>query len=237
MQQSLNKRILALYWLVLLVHLVFQYYTLPYRAITKPMLVPLLLTYLLVGDGNIGKPRGKALFYIGLFLAFFGDVLLILINDTFFLAGMVAFMLMNLCYSASFLHLNSLSLKRSAPFVLCVAALSVIALFIYRFLAAGMGDYGMPVTIYLFTLIFMVGCAVNVTGNSAHRRTALLFLVPGTVIFLIENIIVAYNLFHWEKNKDVYIIIMATYGLAQYLIVRGMAKAFPATPWEKQSNA
>lgn len=231
MQTQLNKRILWLYWLVLLVHLVFQYYTLSYRAITKPLLVPLLLTFLLLNDGNIGKPAGKAIFYIGLFLAFFGDVLLILINDTFFLAGMIAFMLMNIFYSTSFLHLESLKWKRSAPFFITVILLSIIAFCMYRFLAEGMGDYRMPVMIYLFSLIFMVACAMNIIGNPQHRQLALRFLIPGAVIFMIENILVAYNLFHWEANKDVYIIIMATYGTAQYLIVMGMSRAFPVVGW------
>jgi uncharacterized membrane protein YhhN len=105
MEEFLNKRLLTIYWIVLLVHCTFQFFVLPYRAVTKPMLVPLLLTYLLLKDGNIGKPIGKSIFYIGLFLAFFGDVLLIIINDTFFLAGMIAFMLMNIFYSISF-HLS-----------------------------------------------------------------------------------------------------------------------------------
>lgn len=229
MQAFFNKRILTIYWLVLLVHLVFQYFVLPYRAVTKPMLVPLLLTYLLLKDDNIGKPAGKFLFYIGLFLAFFGDVFLILINDTFLLAGMVAFMLMNLFYSISFLCLSPFRLSKSLPFFVSLVLLSSLAIWIYNGLAEGMGDYRMPVTIYLFSLIFLVGFAINVTNNERHRKTALRFLVPGTVIFMMENILVAVNLFMLDKDKDVYIAIMFTYGLAQYLIVKGMRQAYLPT--------
>jgi uncharacterized membrane protein YhhN len=227
MQDLLNKRIIFIYWLVLAIHLVFQYFVLPYRAVTKPMLVPLLLTYLLLKDGNIGKPTGKALFYIGLFLAFFGDVLLILINDTFFLSGMIAFMLMNVFYSISFLYLSPFKLKNSFPFLLTLAILGALALWIYGSLAAGMGDYRMPVMVYLFSLIFMIAFAINITNSKEHRKTALRFLIPGAVIFMIENILVGVNLFQLSGNKDVYIAVMATYGTAQYLIVRGMREAYP----------
>lgn len=230
MQAFVNRKVLGIYWLVLMVHLVFQYYVLPYRAVTKPMLVPLLLTYLLLKDDNIGKPTGKAIFYIGLFLAFFGDVLLILINDTFFLSGMVAFMLMNILYSISFLYLSPLRLKKSLPFLITITVLGSLAGWIYSGLAAGMGDYRMPVMIYLFTLIFLVSFAINVINSEKHRRTALRFLIPGTVIFMIENILVALNLFQFGKDKDVYIAIMFTYGLAQYLMVRGMREAYLPQP-------
>ena len=227
MQEFLNKRILLVYWIVLLAHCVFQYFVLPYRAVSKPLLVPLLLTYLLLKDGHIGKPSGKAIFYIGLFLAFFGDVLLILINDTFFIAGMMAFMLMNIFYSISFLHLAALRLRTSLPFFAAVTGLSALAVWIYGMLAEGMGDYRMPVMVYLFSLIFMVGFAVNIAGNKTYRHTALHFFIPGALIFMIENILVAFNLFHLDRNKDVYILIMLTYGVAQYLIVRGMREAYP----------
>ncbi len=62
------------------------------------MLVQVLL-YLLLTDKNIGKPTGKLFFDKGLTLAFFGDVFFITINDTFFLTGMIACMLMNIFYS------------------------------------------------------------------------------------------------------------------------------------------
>jgi uncharacterized membrane protein YhhN len=226
MEAFLNKRLLTIYWIVLSVHCVFQFFVLPYRAVTKPMLVPLLLTYLLLKDENIGKPVGKSVFYIGLFLALFGDVLLIIINDTFFLAGMIAFMLMNIFYSISFAYLNKPRLKSILPFFLTVVLLTGIAIFIFGYLSDEMDDYRMPVMIYQFTLILMVAFAVNILGNDKYRSIALRYLIPGAVIFMIENILVAFNLFHWDKNKDIYVIVMLTYGSAQYLMVRGILKAY-----------
>ncbi|MDB5209830.1 MAG: lysoplasmalogenase [Sediminibacterium sp.] len=226
MEQVLNKRILTIYWIVLLLHCVFQFYVSPYRAVTKPLLVPLLLTYLLLKDGNIGRPVGKAMFYVGLFLAFFGDVLLILINDTFFLSGMIAFMLMNLFYSLSFVCLHKPNLRSILPFLVTMALLLTLGFVIYRFLEEEMGDYRMPVMVYLFTLSLMIAFAVNIALKKQYRKVALYYLIPGAVIFMIENILVAFNRFHWGSDKDVYIAVMATYGTAQYLMVKGILKAY-----------
>ncbi len=226
MQEFLNKRILTIYWIVLLIHCVFQFYVSPYRAVTKPLLVPLLLTYLLLRDGNIGKPLGKSMFYIGLFLAFFGDVLLIFINDTFFLSGMIAFMLMNIFYSLSFLCLNKLRQQNILSFLLTMIILLCIGFAMYRFLADEMGDYRMPIMVYMFTLSPMIAFAVNVVGNKQHRKVALTYLVPGALIFMIENILIAFNWFHWGGDKNVYILIMITYGTGQYLMVKGILKVY-----------
>jgi len=228
MQKFLTKRILTFYWIVLLVHCVFQFYVLPYRAVTKPLLVPLLLTYLLLQDGNIGKPLGKSMFYIGLFLAFFGDVLLIIINDTFLLSGMIAFMLMNIFYSISFLSLNKLRAQNILSFLLTVIILLFIGFAIYRFLGDEMGDYRMPIMIYLFTLSPMIAFAVNVVWNKQHKKVALTYLVPGALIFMIENILIAFNWFHWGGDKNVYVLVMITYGTAQYLMVKGILKVYPS---------
>ena len=226
MENFLKKRTLTIYWMVLLLHCVFQFYVLPYRAATKPFLVPLLLLHLMINDNNIGQPKGKSIFYIGMFLAFFGDVLLIIINDTFFLSGMIAFMLMNLVYSAAFLCINQLQFKKILPFVFSIAMLSYLAYWFNGFLANEMGNYQMPILGYMISLSIMISCAVNIIMKEKYRAIAITWLIPGTIVFLIENMLVALNKFHWGGDKNVYVVIMFTYGLAQYLIVKGIRRIY-----------
>ncbi len=221
-----RKKILAIFWIVLLLHCLFQYLKWPYVAVTKPMLVPLLMAYLLVRDNNIGKPVGKFIFYMGMFLALFGDVLLISINDTFFLSGMIAFMLMNISYSIAFLKLTPLAPKAVLPLALTAIILFITGYWFYDFLAAEMGAYAVPVLAYMVTVSFLVLGAVNVALTPVNRPEAIRYFIPGALIFLIENVFVALNRFHFDSNKDVYIGIMFTYGLAQYLFVRGVEKAY-----------
>lgn len=226
MEAFLKKRVLTIYWVVLLLHCMFLYFELPYKAITKPLLIPLLVTYVLLTDENIGKPLGKSMFYIGLFLGFFGDVLLIFINDTFYLSGVLAFMLMNIFYCISFLSLNRLSISNTLFFAVSMAIFFVIGFWFYGQLKNEMGVYKIPSMAYLFTISIMVSCAVNVLANPRYKKAALQYLVPGALIFLIENILVAFNRFQWGSNKDVYIAIMFTYSFSQLLMVKGILKIY-----------
>ncbi len=227
METFLKKRTLTIYWLVLLIHCIFQYYQLPYVAVTKPMLVPLLFLNILLRDTDIGKPTGKFIFYIGLILAFFGDVLLIFINDTFFLSGMIAFMLMNLFYSTSFLLMHPLKIKNSPILLLTAAFLGFIGYAFFRFLGDNMGDYRLPIIAYMVTVSIMVVLAVNVATNARLKKAATTYLIPGVFIFLIENVLVAANKFQYDCDKDIFIAVMFTYGLAQYLMVQGNDKVYP----------
>ncbi|MES2003361.1 MAG: lysoplasmalogenase [Bacteroidota bacterium] len=226
MEAFLYKRTLAIFWIVLLIHCLFQHFQLPYVAVTKPMLVPLLFVFILMRDQNISSPRGKFFFYIGLILAFFGDVLLIFINDTFFLSGMIAFMLMNLLYGTAFLHMNKLSIRSIVPVGITVAFLAFIGNAFYQFLGDDMGDYKIPILAYMFTISIMITLAVNVAGNNKYRKATVSYLIPGVLVFLIENVLVAANKFHFGHDKDIFVAVMLTYGLAQYLMVKGIVKAY-----------
>jgi uncharacterized membrane protein YhhN len=107
MEDFLHKRTLTIYWSVLLLSAVFLYFVPKYTVFTEPLLVPLLLLHLFLRDNNIGRPFGKLIFFIGLFLAFLGDVLQVVItNEIFFISSLVAFMLMNTCYSISFFSMD-----------------------------------------------------------------------------------------------------------------------------------
>lgn len=227
MEAFLHKRTLAIFWLVLVVHCVFQYFQLPYRAVTKPLLVPLLLLYLMLHDPVIGKPFGKFIFYIGLFMAFFGDVLLILINDTFFLAGMIAFMLMNLCYSVSFIRLAGNRVRSPVSIAASLAFMAAIGFALFRFLSSDLGEYTLPVMAYMVTVAILVTAAVNIAGDPRYRVIAVRYLIPGALVFTIENALVALNWFHFGANKDLYILVMLAYGTAQYLMALGVLKAYP----------
>jgi uncharacterized membrane protein YhhN len=180
----------------------------------------------MINDDNIGKPRGKSIFYIGMFLAFFGDVLLIIINDTFFLSGMIAFMLMNFVYSAAFFCIHKLSFGRILPFVLSLASLSYLAYWFNGYLGNELGDYQMPILGYMISLAIMISFSINITTSQKYCIVAINWLIPGTLVFLIENMLVALNKFHLGGNKDVYVLIMFTYGLAQYLMVKGIRRIY-----------
>lgn len=221
----LRKNVLAIFWLVLLVHCLFQYYKMPYVAVSKPLLVPLLLTFLLLNDNNIGRPSGKFIFYVGLFLALFGDVLLISVSDTFFLSGMITFMVMNICYSIAFFKFHQLERRTMLPVIICILFLCIVAYWLIDFLGDAMGDYKIPIMVYMLTVSVLTVAAVNVAGNPYYRQEALHWFIPGAFIFMIENILVAINKFVYQ-DKDLFVVVMLTYGMAQYCFVKGIERAY-----------
>ena len=81
---------------------------------------------------------------------------------------------------------------------------------------------GIYVTTFLWLLTLVQG----------HKRWVQVAANVTALGLLIENILVAYNLFHWGKDKDIYIIIMLTYGTAQFLLVKGIPKVYPSPVME-----
>ena len=222
----LRKYVLWLFWMVLALHCIFQYFESICVAITKPMLVPMLMTYLLVRDNNIGQSAGKFVFYVGLFLALFGDVLLIAINDTFFLSGMIIFMAMNICYAISFLCLKGFEWRKPGIPLVVAAALFCVGYALLHFLDKDLGDYRMPIIVYMVTVSLMIVAAFNLLTDAGLRPVAIRYFIPGAVIFLEENLLVALNKFHFDSNKYLFIVVMITYAAAQYLFTLGIRKTY-----------
>jgi hypothetical protein len=67
-----------------------------------------------------------------------------------------------------------------------------------------------------------------VAGNPVYQSLAVRTFIPGAFIFLVENTLIALNRFHFNSDKNIYVAVMLTYGIAQYLLVRGIAKAYPS---------
>lgn len=55
MEEFLHKITLAIFWVILLIHFVFQHFQLPYVAVTNSMLVSFLLLHLILNDNTIGR--------------------------------------------------------------------------------------------------------------------------------------------------------------------------------------
>jgi uncharacterized membrane protein YhhN len=222
MERRADTWILIVYWLVLVLSAAFLYFDLPYTIVSEPLLVPLLLLYALLGDSNIGKPRGKFIFYIGLLLAFAGDVLQVVIsNELFFIASLVAFMLMNICYSISFYYLNQPQRFFWTSFIL----LAFASYLFLSFFGKEMTGYVLPMVIYMCTLAVMISLSVNVAGSERYRKIAFTYLIPGSLVFLLQNIILAINLFHLGGHNSGYVLSVIPYGIAQYMMVKGVKAA------------
>lgn len=222
----LKKRILLIYWLLAIITSLGYYFQHPIIAITKPMLVPVLFGYLLLKDHYIGTPIGKLFFYIGMIFAFIGDVFLIIISDTFFLTGMIAFIFTNLCYGISLFYLNQRKIYSHSSMIMAYGFLLLLGYFYWHLLGKELKEYQIPVLIYMASLSFLFLMSVNLSGNAKLRKVAINYFIPGAVVYLMQNLILSINKFLPGGVGDNNGLSMFTYCVAQYFIVNGIYWAY-----------
>lgn len=172
---------------------------------TKPFIVGLLLVWTWLAADR----RPPRLLMVGLAFALLGDLLLEVPGTLAFLAGMGAFLVMQLCYIAGFLRLGARESLRARP----AAAAGWLGLWLVLNVVLGplLGELRWPITVYSLALVAMAACAVA-TGSRLVGIGGLLFLVSDLLIGL--------------RAADVQIpasgvLVMTTYAAAQGLIAVG----------------
>lgn len=193
------------------------------RAVSKALLMPLLLGFVVTGPG-LRLNRSMPLLAAGLVFAFVGDVALLGDGDVWFLTGMLGFLVMQLCYLTGFFRLGARQTLRERRWVMVVYPLIYVIAIVG--LASALGVMVIPIAIYGFFLMSMAMTSMSL---------GTLFGVGGTLFMLSDALIgvsVAFGSFPGSS-----FIIMATYIVAQYLIVSewikrsaAAAEQVPATP-------
>ncbi|MEO6538949.1 MAG: lysoplasmalogenase [Ferruginibacter sp.] len=190
------------------------------RMVTKPVLMPVLIFVVL----SVGRPGKKRFLMIaGLFFSFLGDVFLLYekSNTLFFVFGLFCFLLTHILYIWFFLSLSSggTSLLAERPFlILLVAAYSTSLIILLR---PTLGVLFIPVVLYALFLSAMLLSAIHVY-KKVSLTSARLF-IGGALLFVASDSLLAVNKFY-SPLPYAHFLIMASYCLAQYLIVKGFIK-------------
>lgn len=174
-------------------------------TVTKPFLVGLLLVW----AWRACDRRPPGLLLLGLVFALLGDVLLEVPGTLAFLAGMAAFLVMQVCYIRGFLGLGAGAWLRAHRPVVAGWALLWVALNVA--LGPLLGDLRWPITVYSLALITMAACAVA-TGS----RT----IASGGVLFLVSDLLIGLRAAEVAIPASG-VLVMSTYVAAQLLIVLG----------------
>jgi uncharacterized membrane protein YhhN len=145
----------------------------------------------------------------GLGASLVGDVFMMLRNKKF-TAGLAAFLLAHVLYTAAFLRTMSPRVE-----VMTVLPLLIYALFMMRTLFPHLGGLKAPVTLYILVITVMTGLAVqryiNIGGTPAFLACA------GAILFVISDTILAINRFA-KKIPLAQFYILGTYFTAQLLL-------------------
>jgi len=215
----MNKKVWAgLFSLALISDLVCIQWQLPsLRFVTKPLIVLFLLVYF-ISSVQLVPASLKWWVVSGLGLSWLGDVLLLFEerNALFFILGLSAFLLAHVCYIVFFNKIRRIEGMRG-QFLLFLLVLIYYAALI-QLLSPELGDMKVPVWIYGAVICTMLWIALHL--NKIYHSNSGLFIMMGAILFVLSDSALAINKFY-ESFAGAGIVIMLTYGLAQWFITEG----------------
>lgn len=229
-----QKILFIFYWIVLLTDCSFAYYNLnEYRYFTKLLLMPVLYASVLYSTIGTRHPRSKLIISFALLFGWIGDVVLLSgTADSTFTTGLFSFLVAHILYIVFFLHIVPFKQKGIVVNILAAIFLTAFLVLFLFVLWELISDLQTPVTIYAIAVSFMVLSAVNTTNSGKVRRLGRQNFVPGALLFLLSDTLLAANKFAFEiinkKFEGIILLlpvaIMLTYGSAQFLIVYGAVR-------------
>ena len=207
MRNKVNQNIgfVGAFIAIVLLDLIFADYQPSLRYISKPLIVLSLIWYYYTDKS---KPKFH-IFGIALVFALLGDIILMFGGDVFFMLGLGSFLIMQILYA---IYFSNFLRKMQLPNLLLSLAVVLLALFFNASYFTLFGDFQFPVLGYSIAIALMVIIAINQTISP--------LIALGAVLFMISDLILAYNKFI-NKELDLNLVVMVTYSLGQLLIVRG----------------
>jgi uncharacterized membrane protein YhhN len=223
----MNKNWLIVFAVALLVNLVGIYTQNEMLVyIAKPLIVPSLLAYFLSAAGGT---RSSLRFFIiaALLFSWLGDVLLMFdrLSSSYFLFGLVSFLIAHIFYILFFARVKKAENIKLKP-VLLVAVLIYYAGLIWL-LYPHLAEMKIPVMVYGAVISTMFLLALHMPG--LQNKEAGKLMMAGALFFVISDSLLAINKFY-QPFSYAGILIMLTYGLAQWLITLGAVKYFRYLP-------
>lgn len=234
-----TRYLLIAFWCILAIDCILVYMQLQdERIFTKPVLIPLLFIAFTVQTTGSIHSRSKFLIGAALFFSFVGDVLL-LMNDgednLYFILGLAAFLAAHVFYIIFFFHIHSIN-KRNM-WVIPIAAV-IILIYIGYFLgymwqSLIIAKLLAPVIVYAVAIGLMLFSAIKTITGRRIKRLAISFFIPGAVLFVTSDSLLGLHKF---KNiiADADVLIMLTYGAAQFLLVTGAMKLLKTKDHKEQ---
>ncbi len=225
MKKSSSLLLIIIYFIVLAIE-IYGDIKGPWNIVyfTKPLLMPILIVFYL---SNLPQEGKNWIIPASLVFSMFGDIFLMIKTggDQFFIFGLVSFLIAHILYIVYFLKEikgKKLSLK-AVPF----------ALFVVVFLA-----YLTPKLLEkeaTSMLVIPVAVYATVIGAMAYfaslRPTlpskSFYYVMTGSLLFILSDSCIAINAFVMPINYAGFVI-MLTYAVAQYYIIRGLLEKYIA---------
>lgn len=188
----------------------------------KPFLMPLLILY--VYYQNVFS--AKKFLLLGLTFSWIGDILLLFTakGELFFIAGLLSFLTAHIFYIFLFSKLGTTAAYKKnlvfwAGFIIILFYLQSLL----SMLLPKLGSLKIPVSIYALTISIMLALAWR--GYFIWKKPTRFFILFGALAFVASDSFLAINKFQ-SSFEYASFLIMVTYLIAQFGIVRGVVSSF-----------
>ena len=174
--------------------------------VTKPLLMPILM-FIAYQEGVKNK-----WLYIALLFSLGGDIFLMFSGLNYFLLGLSSFLLAHVFYIVLFFPQAKFSFL---PIVVFGIVTTGYLTFLYPHIAS---DFRIPVIAYCVVITVM-----GIVAASRNKSVSYWYILVGAILFIISDSLIAYNKFYIALDNDA-LLVMTTYGAAQFLILEGWIK-------------
>ena len=186
---------------------------------TKPLLLFSLIAFYMHHTSQ--RQNFESTFLAGLFFSLAGDVFLMLEQkgEIYFMLGLGAFLVAQIFYTISFLIENKHAKGLVQRQLWLLLPFLAYGFWFVQHLQNNLGELLAPVAVYASMLVAMAASALNRNGKVATKSFWLVF--AGALFFVASDSFLAIAKFVGPFPKSG-IVVMATYGIAQFLLVWGM---------------
>ncbi len=224
--KQITIALLAFFWIILAVDCFFiMNDAQQYRVYTKTLLVPLLLVAVLVQTNTTSHKRSKLYLALALTCSFAGDLFLLGGDQTtWFMSGLSFFLIAHIFYIAFFFQIRPFTAKSIWLFSVGAVAITAYIIFLLASIWAKLKpDFAIAVTFYSIFIGGMMLAALHTAAGHRIKKAAYFYFIPGAVLFIISDSLLALDKFSGAfAHAD--ILIMITYGSAQFLLCTGGMK-------------
>jgi uncharacterized membrane protein YhhN len=186
----------------------------------KPFLLPILIATVAVSE-NFAT---KKILLTALTFSWIGDIILLFTDkgEQYFIFGLVAFLLSHVVYILLFSKQQTTRTNNNKViYWLGILAILTYFFFMIDTLLPKLGALKIPVLVYAVVITTMLFFAFK--GNLKWAIPANNYILIGAIVFVSSDSILAFNKFYAPITHASFFI-MATYCMAQYLIVKGILK-------------
>ncbi|QRM89907.1 hypothetical protein FG167_11920 [Lacinutrix sp. WUR7] len=208
-----------LYFSILIIDIIVKFGldAIPFRFITKPLIVVSLVLFYWMNSNEKSK-RNFVFMVLALFFFLLGDIFLIFKDvSLLFSLGMLGFIFGKLFFTFRFSNQNDFKLVRLLPVVIfCFVYIFVVLNIIYD----NLGDYFIPVLVYLFVAMLTLQFAY--LRKSGVDTKSYLSVGIGILFSVVADSVAVLAQFY--ENNFFYdkVTVILFYGISQYLIVMGI---------------